>query len=633
MNRDEAFQALGLDRTLSPVEIERALVERVTLLEQRVASAPTPVLKDKYRRQLDEIDEARAVLVAGPAVGGLSRTMIADLPLAQAAYTGTGSAPGLGGITLARGQVLSDRFELREVIGAGGMGVVYRAFDRIRDKDVAIKVLLPQLLSSPRARERFLREARLASEMSHPNITTVFDVQQDGVYVFLTMELLLGQSLRALLKRHKEQRRPMPVDEALTIIDSICQALAYAHERTVHRDVKPENIWLTEEGRPKLMDFGIALLNEMPAEAQTLSQAGTPYYMAPEQLAGAEGVDGRADQYAVAVMLYEMLASQLPSGRIDSLQHLRSDVPAAVSKAVDRALSARPAERFEDIAAFREALQRRSLALGALAKRWIAAGSGAAALVALVITFPHWRTLLPDPGARSAAKHEAARLQGEIKSMLRLVDTRRREVADAASNARRDSERLEAQLRSARTADERGAAQGALFEAQAEATLLADVNRRLSSMLDAPKGLTAVEGTISAGEAALKDGDVAQAQTLFNNALDALNQARAMPDALRTEILRARSTLLSQLDGKWALQPSCEGASTWTTKDFVLRQFWPDAGLAEERLLRSDAGALTTVVLNPAQQRGRLYRYTLAGAALQVEDLSAGRRQSLFRCQ
>ena len=158
------------------------------------------------------------------------------------------------------------------------MGVVYTAFDRNRDKDIAIKVLLPQMLSSPKARERFLREARLASEMSHPNIATVFDVQQDGVYCFLTMELLRGQSLRTYLKNLRGLRREMEVDEALRIADQICQALAYAHERTVHRDIKPENIWLTEDGKTKLMDFGIAMLTSSTQGMETMLVAGTPLH-------------------------------------------------------------------------------------------------------------------------------------------------------------------------------------------------------------------------------------------------------------------------------------------------------------------------------------------------------------------
>lgn len=414
MTREEALHALGLEISVSPADIEHALLEKVAQLEQRVDGAPSEALKDKYRRQLADVEEARAVLVGGPTAGGLSQTMIADLPLAQAAYTrSTGGGPAANlGIALKPGQTIGGRYELHAQIGAGGMGAVFSAFDRNRDKDIAIKVLLPQMLTSPNARERFLREARVASEMSHPNIATVFDVQKDGAYCFLTMELLHGQNLRTYLKNLKALRKEMAVDDALRIVDQVCQALAYAHEKTVHRDIKPENVWLTDDGKAKVMDFGIALLTSSTHALETMMSAGTPYYMAPEQLAGLGGVDGRADQYAVAVMLYEMLSGQVPTGRIESLKKVRKDVPAAVSDAVDRALSQKPANRYASMKEFRDALFRTRLS--ASAKNWKLLGAvvGGLALVGLLVaTFPSWRGVFPDRGAERQCRRGERQVQ------------------------------------------------------------------------------------------------------------------------------------------------------------------------------------------------------------------------------
>lgn len=356
MIREEALQVLGLDSHASPAEIQQALMARVAQLEQRLAAAPTQALKAKYQANLEQLEEVWSQLLGGPRVAGLSESMLHDLPRSKPSDAPSGGGPG-GGMNFRPGKLLANRYEIDQQIGVGGMGVVYTAFDRNRGKDIAIKVLLPQFLSSPKARERFQQEARLASEMSHPNIATVFDVQQDGVYCFLTMELLRGQSLRTYLNHLKELRRDMEMAEALRIVDQVCQALAYAHERTVHRDIKPENIWLTDDGKTKVMDFGIALLTtNTPSLASPQAAAGTPYYMAPEQLAGQSTADGRADQYAVGVLLYEMLTGHIPTGRFDALRKVRKDVPMAVSAAVDKALATKAEDRYPDIKQFRDAL-------------------------------------------------------------------------------------------------------------------------------------------------------------------------------------------------------------------------------------------------------------------------------------
>src|SRR6185369_10867461 len=194
-------------------------------------------------------------------------------------------------IRMEPGAVLSSRLEIGALLGQGGMGNVYAARDRLKDEDVAIKVLRQDLLFSTAAKERFLAEAKVSCNLSHPNIVRVYDVGQSGSYYYFSMERLKGHNLRKLI-----------------------EALRYAHRYIVHRDIKPENIWLADDGTVKLMDFGIARAYSSSHMTQTGMTLGTAYYMAPEQQIAAKDVDWRADQYALGVVLYELLSGQLPTG-------------------------------------------------------------------------------------------------------------------------------------------------------------------------------------------------------------------------------------------------------------------------------------------------------------------------------
>ena len=284
---------------------------------------------------------------------------MADLPHASP-LPGTGDLPsGLpppqGMATAMRpGQVLCQRYELKARIGVGGMGEVFSALDRVRGEEIAIKVLLPHLLQHSVAQQRFAAEAKISIELAHPNIVNVFDLQREGEYRFLTMELLEGRSLRDWMNSRADSRTPYSVDEVLQLAQAVGGALDYAHKKTVHRDVKPENIWVCENAADgaqyKLMDFGIARLMSNSQMNQTRTAMGTAYYMAPEQLISGVEVDARADQFSLAVVLYELLAGEKPLGRAKSLHERNRKVPKAMSLAIDKALSPRPHERFPSMA-------------------------------------------------------------------------------------------------------------------------------------------------------------------------------------------------------------------------------------------------------------------------------------------
>jgi len=198
------------------------------------------------------------------------------------------------------------KYELQEFLG-GGMSHVYRAQDTVLGRQVAVKILTAQGVSDPEAKARFLQEARVASNISHQNIISVFDFGEEAGKPFMVMEFLVGESLRDAIKNHHIGDMNRKLGFAL----QIGRALEHIHQKKIiHRDIKPENIHIDNAGKVKLMDFGIA-----KSEGLSLTRAGftlgTPYYMAPEQVLGQQ-VTHSVDIYAFGVMLYEMLAGAKP---------------------------------------------------------------------------------------------------------------------------------------------------------------------------------------------------------------------------------------------------------------------------------------------------------------------------------
>jgi eukaryotic-like serine/threonine-protein kinase len=258
------------------------------------------------------------------------------------------------------------RFRVEAKIGEGGMGVVYRAVDTGLGRSVALKVLAARHVSDPDRRRRLLREARVAAAVDHPNVAGVYDVGEADGQVFIAMELVVGESLRACLSG-----RPLPLEDAVRLALGIARGVAKAHDRgIVHRDLKPENIFVTETREVKLLDFGLAKLHESEGslvyEEETRSNAtlqgkvaGTPGYMAPEQVTGKE-VSFRADVFTFGVIFYEMVTGELPfrgESTMDVLiastrddPHPASALSSAVTPAIERllarCLAKRPAARF-----------------------------------------------------------------------------------------------------------------------------------------------------------------------------------------------------------------------------------------------------------------------------------------------
>jgi serine/threonine protein kinase len=250
-------------------------------------------------------------------------------------------------------------YEILGEIGRGGMAFVYLAHDLALDRKVAIKVMSPALMMmDPGIHERFLREARTAAQLSHPHIIPVYAVKQSRHLVYFVMKFVVGRSLESVIK----EVGAMPIPVVQTVLGQVGSALGHAHRRgVVHRDMKPGNVMLDEDGWVVVTDFGIAKVADQEALTQTGGVVGTPAYMSPEQCAGGE-VTGSSDQYSLGIMAYEMITGRQPfAGTLINLiydhshtpptplRDLRPDCPPEVAAAVMRMLEKDPADRWPSV--------------------------------------------------------------------------------------------------------------------------------------------------------------------------------------------------------------------------------------------------------------------------------------------
>ncbi|MDA1049287.1 MAG: protein kinase [Planctomycetota bacterium] len=298
------------------------------------------------------------------------------------------------------------RFQIKSLLGAGAFGTVYRAYDPVLEREVALKVPQASMVGNEEAAARFLREAKAAAQLTHPNIVPVFDAGSDGAHIFIASKFIEGQTLDAALDEGRIDHQ-----QAAAILRQLADALAYAHNQgVIHRDIKPSNIMLDQQGQPHVMDFGLARLSD---EQQKLtldgSLLGTPAYMSPEQ-AGEPGLEvgPASDQYSLGVVLYELLCHQKPfSGPLASLIYqirkeeppaprtIRSAIPRDLEIICLKAMAKESDKRYVNCHEFAEDLQRwlqdqpilaRRASVAERLQRWCRRNPVSAALCALSLS-------------------------------------------------------------------------------------------------------------------------------------------------------------------------------------------------------------------------------------------------------
>jgi TolB-like protein len=351
----------------------------------------------------------------------------------------TSSVPGLVG------RRLGD-YEILEPLGEGGMGVVYRAKDATLDREVALKVLQPYLAQDSEYELRFIREAKTAAKLDHPNVVAVYAAGRAENVLFMAMQLVRGRTLHQVLR----ERKRLPVGEALSIVRQAAEGLEAAHRAgLVHRDIKPNNIMVDAEGRVKIMDFGL-MRSKMGGEAITQRGDffGTPEYASPEQCETSE-LDGRSDLYSLGVVLYEMLAGRMPHkadtpmalfkkilhDKPRALRLLNPEVPPAVEALVAKLMAKSPADRFASGAELAEEIRRVEQGGGPVRRSKVPmAVLGLAGAAVLALGAVLWVRSSQGTEAKPAVPSAAVRPAAKIERFKLAVLDFRNGTPDAATN-------------------------------------------------------------------------------------------------------------------------------------------------------------------------------------------------------
>ena len=260
---------------------------------------------------------------------------------------------------IVKGQKINDRYQVIRSIGEGGMANVYLAYDTILDRNVAVKVLRGDLATDEKFVRRFQREAMSASALSHPNIVEMYDVGEDDGNYFIVMEYIDGKTLKNLIKK----RGALTVAEVVDIMLQLTSAISCAHDSyIIHRDIKPQNVMILDDGRVKITDFGIAIASNASELTQTNSVMGSVHYLPPEQANGA-GATAKSDIYSLGILMFELLTGKLPfkgenaveialkqmKEQIPSVCAINPEIPQSIENVILKACAKNPKNRYANV--------------------------------------------------------------------------------------------------------------------------------------------------------------------------------------------------------------------------------------------------------------------------------------------
>ena len=353
MERAEALETLGLPDNFSKVDVEALYQRFLADIDSRIAAASGEEEHSRFIQMRAEIEEAKRVLLLQAEFSSINQmesshdNNVIDMPRShtQEDYVQTGRNIGVQ-----IGSIFSSRYEILTPLSERRLSSVYRAYDRKRGKEVAIKVFYPRLLERLEDKECFQNETALLRNLVHSHLVDVLDVGNEGHFYFIVMELLQGSTLREVLEAHRRAKQIFSVTEVQEVLRPVINALICIHRKTLFRDLRPENIFITHAGEVKLLTCSVARLAYTTESVKKMLASNSNPYSAPELLDSEARVDSRIDQYSLAVLTYEMFTGKPPIGHVHSLQQDRKDLTAGFSRAVTRALSADPEDRYSDIA-------------------------------------------------------------------------------------------------------------------------------------------------------------------------------------------------------------------------------------------------------------------------------------------
>ena len=436
------------------------------------------------------------------------------------------------------------KFELHDLIGEGAMGVVWKAYDTVIRRYVALKLLTSRIGKTTDARQRFLREGRAAGVLQHPNLVTLYDLGEAEGQLYIAMELVEGQDLSALIARND----PLALERKLDIVIEILEGLAYAHERgVIHRDIKPSNIRLTADGHVKIMDFGIARLQSADATGSG-AIVGTPNYMAPEQVTNGR-ITPATDIFAVGCLCYELLCYQKPfqgetvhgvlyqvlTSEPKPLRTMAPSIPAALERVVAKAMNKVPEARYQTARQMQQALSAVRAAL-----------SGASEPTERL---PRW-TVLPAPVLRLVT-HTPLKWRVAVLSALAVVvaalaySSRAREAAPApvappaASSGTPPAPPTGASgllpLERLLATPVPAGLNPALVALRDSALTARERARHAGAMTNNVRSIMLAETMLQTAEQALRSGDHARASSGYLGAVPEYKKAQAEGDKLRND--------------------------------------------------------------------------------------------------